>query len=70
MVFTGKVNSVFVCIVEIVDHTVHYIRQKQIVVVVEHSDIVDDSLGAADLLLLNLNGDEEILHSEIKNDLK
>lgn len=70
MVLSGKIDSVFVCIVEIVDHTVHYIRQKQIIVVVEHTNIVDNRFCAANLRLLNLDGDKEILYCEVKNDLK
>ena len=70
MILASKVDSVFVGVVEIVDHTVHNIRQKQIVVVVEHADVVNYCFGTADLLLLNLNGNEEVLYGQIKDDLE
>jgi hypothetical protein len=64
-VIFGEIDAVLVGIVEIVDHAVDYVSQKQIVVVVEHANVVDNRFCAADLLILNLNGDEEVLDCHV-----
>ena len=37
---------------------------------VEHTNVVDYSFGAADFRLLYLDGNEEILNGQIKDDLE
>jgi hypothetical protein len=66
----SEVDTVLVGVIEVVDHAVHHICQQQVVVVVEHTDVVDDCPCTADLLLLNLKGDQEVLYCHIEYDLK
>lgn len=57
-------------VVKVIDHAIHHICQQKVVVVVKHTDVINDSLSSTDLLVIELCGDKEILNCEIEDNLK
>ena len=49
-------------VVKVIDHAIHHICQQKVVVVVKHTDVVNNCLSATDLLVIDLCGDKEILN--------